>query len=56
MVTVSALWSVDGWEGSSFHTFSLPEDRCVRLLVKKLGIIKYSTVSDSTYIGLSYYR
>jgi hypothetical protein len=21
----------------SFHTFSLPEDRCVRLLVKKLG-------------------
>jgi hypothetical protein len=32
--TVSALRSL---EGVSFHTFSLPEDRCVRLLVKNLG-------------------
>ena len=24
-------------EGVSFHTFTLPEDRCVRLLVKNLG-------------------
>jgi hypothetical protein len=34
--TVSALRSFDGSKGLSFHTFSLPEDRCVRLLVKKL--------------------
>jgi hypothetical protein len=34
---VSALRSLDSTEGVSFHTFSLPEDRCVRLLVKNLG-------------------
>jgi hypothetical protein len=34
---VSALRSLDGSKGVSFHTFSIPEDRCVRLLVKKLG-------------------
>ena len=33
---VSALRSIDG-EGVSFHTFRLREDRCARLLVKKLG-------------------
>jgi hypothetical protein len=33
----SALRSFDGSKGVSFHTFSLPEDRCVRLLVKNLG-------------------
>jgi hypothetical protein len=33
--TVSALRSLDG--GVSFHTFTLPEDGCVRLLVKNLG-------------------
>jgi hypothetical protein len=35
--TASALRSLDGGEGVSFHTFSLPEDRCVRLLVKNMG-------------------
>jgi len=35
--TVSALRSLDGSKGVNFHTFSLPEDRCVRLLVKNLG-------------------
>jgi hypothetical protein len=35
--TVSALRSLDGSKGVTFHTFFLPEDRCVRLLVKKLG-------------------
>jgi hypothetical protein len=35
--TVSALRSLDGSKGVSFHTFSLPEDRCVRLLLKNLG-------------------
>jgi hypothetical protein len=35
--TVSALRSLDGSKGVTFHTFSLPEDRCVHLLVKKLG-------------------
>jgi hypothetical protein len=34
---VSALLSLDGKEGLSFHTFTLPEDRCVRLLVMNLG-------------------
>jgi len=34
---VSALRSIDGGEGVSFHTFTLPEDRCARLLVKNLG-------------------
>jgi hypothetical protein len=35
--TVSALRSLDGSKGVTFPTFSLPEDRCVRLLVKNLG-------------------
>jgi hypothetical protein len=34
--TVSTMRFLDGKEGVSFHT-SLPEDRCVRLLVKNLG-------------------
>jgi hypothetical protein len=34
---VSKLWSLDGGEGVSFHTFTLPEDPCVRLPVKNLG-------------------
>jgi hypothetical protein len=35
--TVSTLQSLNGSKGVSFHTFSLPEDRCVHLLVKNLG-------------------
>jgi hypothetical protein len=35
--TISALRSPDGRKGVSFHTFSLPEDCCVLLLVKNLG-------------------
>ena len=35
--TVTALRSLDGGRGVSFHTFSLPEDRSVRLLIKNLG-------------------
>jgi hypothetical protein len=35
--TIGALRSLDANEGVSFHTFSLPEDRCVRLLLKNLG-------------------
>jgi len=34
---VSALRSLDGRGGMSFHTITLPEDRCARLLVKNLG-------------------
>jgi len=34
---VSALRSLEGREGVSFHIFTLPEDRCVRPLVKNLG-------------------
>jgi hypothetical protein len=36
MATVSALRSLDGSKGVNFHIFSIPEDRCVRLLVKNL--------------------
>jgi hypothetical protein len=36
-VDVSALRSLDGGEGLTFHTFTLPEDRCERLLVENLG-------------------
>jgi hypothetical protein len=35
--TVSALRSLDGSKGVSFHTFSLPEDRQVLLLIKNVG-------------------
>jgi hypothetical protein len=35
--TVSALRSLDGGEGVSFNTFTIPENRCVRVLVKNLG-------------------
>jgi hypothetical protein len=35
--TISALWSLGEGDGVSFHTFSLPEDRCVRLLLKNFG-------------------
>jgi hypothetical protein len=34
--SVIALRSLDRKEGVSFHTFSLPEERCVRLLVNNL--------------------
>jgi hypothetical protein len=34
---VTALRSLDGGKGVSFHTFSLSEDRIVRLLVRNLG-------------------
>jgi hypothetical protein len=34
---VSALRSLDGSKDVNFHTSSLPEDRCVWLLVKNLG-------------------
>jgi hypothetical protein len=35
--TISALRSLGEGKGVSLHTFSLPEDRCVRLLLKNLG-------------------
>jgi hypothetical protein len=34
---VSALWSLDVKSGVNFHTYSLPEDRSVRLLIKNVG-------------------
>jgi len=34
---VSALRSLDGKEGVSFHTFALPDYRCAQLLVKNFG-------------------
>ena len=35
--TVRVLRSVDASKGMAFHTYSLPEDGCTRLLVKGLG-------------------
>lgn len=35
--TVSALRSLDGSKGVSVHTFPLPENPCVRLLINNLG-------------------
>jgi hypothetical protein len=35
--TVSALQSFDSKEGVSYHASLLPEDRCVRRLVKNFG-------------------
>ena len=35
--TATRLRSLDGSKGVSFHTFSLTEDRCVRLVVKNIG-------------------
>ena len=35
--TVSALISLNGKNGVSYHTYWIPEDRCVRLLIKNLG-------------------
>jgi hypothetical protein len=35
--TIGALRSLGEDKGVSFHTFSLPEDRSVRLLLKTLG-------------------
>jgi hypothetical protein len=34
---VNALRSLDGRSGVNFHTYSLPEDGCVRLLIKNIG-------------------
>jgi hypothetical protein len=42
---VSALWSLDGGKGVSFHTFTLPENRCVRPLVKNLGRVMPESVA-----------
>jgi hypothetical protein len=35
--TIGVLRSLGEGEAVSFHTFSLPEDRCVSLLLKNLG-------------------
>jgi hypothetical protein len=35
--TISTLRSLGDGQAVSFHTFSLPEDRCVHLLMKNLG-------------------
>jgi hypothetical protein len=35
--TIGALRSLSERKGVSFHSFSLPEDRCVPLLLKNLG-------------------
>jgi hypothetical protein len=35
--TIGALWSLAEEKGVSFHTFFLPEDQCVHLLLKNVG-------------------
>ena len=39
---VSALRSLDGKDGVSFHTFTLPEDRCARKSRKSRDIYRIS--------------
>lgn len=34
---VRAMRSLDGSKGVSYHTFSLPDDRCLLLLIKNVG-------------------
>jgi len=41
---VSALLTLDGKDGVSFHTFTLPEERCARLLVKNLVRVMQESV------------
>jgi hypothetical protein len=41
---IRTLRSLDRQEGVSFHTFTLTEDRCVRLLVKNLGRVMSESV------------
>jgi hypothetical protein len=43
-VAVSALRSLEGDEGVSFHTFMLPDERCVRFLVKNPGRVMAESV------------
>jgi len=33
---ISDLWSLEGSKGVSFHTFSFPEDRCLRYWSKNI--------------------
>jgi hypothetical protein len=42
--TIGALRSLDVSEGVSFHTFSLPVDRCVRLLLKNFNLMNPRTL------------
>jgi hypothetical protein len=41
---IRTLRSLDGKDGASFHTFTLTEDRCVRLLFKNLGRVMPESV------------
>jgi hypothetical protein len=50
---VSALQSLDGKEGVSFHIFTLPENRSVRLLVKNLGRVMIENVVEEEVESLN---
>ena len=43
---VSALRSLDGKSGVTLNTYSLPEDSCLRLLIKNFGRMAESFVLD----------
>ena len=51
--TVAALRSLDSSRGVSFHTFFLPEDRGVRLLVKDFGKTMTESVVHEEMAALS---
>ena len=55
---VSALRSLDGKDGVSFHTFTLTELRCVGLLVKNLGSSMHESVvrEQLEYLNLPPHR
>jgi len=50
---VSALWSLDGREGVSFHTFTLLEDRSARLLKNLVRGMPESVIREELeYLGI----
>ena len=50
---VSALWSLDGREGESFHTFTLLEDHSARLLKNLVRAMPESVIREELeYLGI----
>jgi len=50
---VSALWSLDGREGESFHTFTLLEDGSARLLKNLVRGMPESVIwEELEYLGI----
>ena len=50
---ISALQALDGKDGVSFHTFTLPEEGCALLLVKNLGRGMPESVESEELVSLN---